>query len=233
MPISVVCPGCQARFAVSEKFAGKKGPCPKCKTVILIPEPLQDEIKVHVPEQFASGGLDSKGRPVSKPIARQETRLNPTLIAVIVGSSVLALALAFLVRLLPESNRTIAIIAGLCVVSPPLALAGYTFLRDDELEPYRGRALWIRVALCGLGYAALWGAFWPLPAYGIISGEPWQWLFVAPVFVGVGAGLAFACLDLDFGSAAMHYCFYVAVTLALRFAVGLPPLWAIGGSTSL
>ena len=37
MPISVVCPGCKARFNVSDKFAGKKGPCPKCKTVLTVP----------------------------------------------------------------------------------------------------------------------------------------------------------------------------------------------------
>ena len=60
MPISVVCPSCKARFNVSEKFAGQKGPCPKCKQPIVIPA-VQEEVKVHVPEQFQSGGKDSKG----------------------------------------------------------------------------------------------------------------------------------------------------------------------------
>ncbi len=81
-----------------------------------------------------------------------------------------------------------------------------------------------------MGYAALWGAYMPLPMYGIISGDPWPWLYVVPVFVAVGAGISFACLDLDFGSAAMHYCFYLVVTIALRFAVGWPPLWGVGES---
>ena len=114
----------------------------------------------------------------------------------------------------------------------PLAFAGYTFLRDDELEPYRGRALIIRAGLCGLAYAALWGAYMPLPMYGVITGEAWQWVFVAPVFIAVGAAVACACLDLEFGSAAMHYCFYVVVTLLLRAALGLPPLWAVATATS-
>ena len=39
---------------------------------------------------------------------------------------------------------------GALVLAPPLVLAGYTFLRDDELEPYRGRELGLRVAACGL-----------------------------------------------------------------------------------
>jgi hypothetical protein len=142
-----------------------------------------------------------------------------------VGSAIIAtLVIAFVLR--GVENKVPVIAAGLLLLSPPLAAAGYTFLRDDELEPYRARALALRATLCGLGYAALWGAYWPLASAGIISGEPWQWLFVAPAFIGVGAGLSFASLDLDFGSAAMHYCFYVAVTLLLRFAIGLPPLWA-------
>jgi hypothetical protein len=110
-------------------------------------------------------------------------------------------------------------------------LAGYTFLRDDELEPYRGRALFVRATLCGLAYAALWGAYAPLPAYGIITGEAWQWVFIAPVFVSMGAGVAFATLDLEFGNAAMHYLFFVLVTMLLRFALGLPALWAATGAS--
>ncbi len=37
MPINVICPGCHARFKVGDQFAGKTGPCPKCKTQIPIP----------------------------------------------------------------------------------------------------------------------------------------------------------------------------------------------------
>lgn len=230
MLISVVCPSCKARFTVSEKFAGKKGPCPKCKAVITVPDKPAEDIKIHAPEDFASGGRDSTGRPVLKPVARTDTRLSATAVAAIGAVVIVTLAVAFLMR--GVSNKVSMIAVGLLIVSPPLAAAGYTFLRDDELEPYRARALAIRAVLCGLGYAALWSAYWPLATYGIISGEAWQWLFIAPVFVVVGAGLAFACLDLDFGSAAMHYCFYVVVTLVLRFAIGLPPLWAAATGTS-
>jgi hypothetical protein len=231
MPISVVCPGCQARFSVSEKFAGKQGPCPKCKKVITVPDAPAVEVTVHEPEAFASGGRDAKGRPVLKPIARVDTKLSPTVIVALVGSIVLVLALAFLLRLAPEESKLPIAAVGLALLSPVLAAAGYTFLRDDELEPYRSRALYLRATLCGLGYAALWGVFWPLTSNGIITGEPWQWLFVAPAFIAVGAGISFATLDLDFGSAAMHYCFYLVVSLILRFAIGLPPLWALAGQS--
>jgi hypothetical protein len=153
----------------------------------------------------------------------------------IAGATVLALALAFLLRgtvRTSEQARLIVIIAGLAIVSAPLAVAAYTFLRDDELEPYRGRALLVRAALCGLAYALLWAAYAMLAANGILTGEAWQWLFVAPVFISLGAAAAWATLDLDFGSAAMHYAFYVLVTMLLGFALGLPPLWAAGSATA-
>ncbi len=228
MPISVVCPGCKARFSVSEKFAGKKGPCPKCKNVITVPLAPTEEVKIHVPEQFASGGKDSKGRPVLKPILREQTRLKPAVMAAIGAAVVVVFVIAILLR--GVSPKLPIIVAGLLIVSPPLAFAGYTFLRDDELEPYRGRALLIRCGLCALAYAGLWGVFALIPD-GVITGEAWQWVFVAPLFISAGAGVAFACLDLDFGSAAMHYCFYLLVTLLLRAALGLPHLWVVTGGS--
>ena len=228
MPISVVCPGCKVRFSVSEKFAGKKGPCPKCKVVITIPAAPVEEVKVHVPEQFASGGKDSKGRAVSKPILRKEMKVKPLAAGGIAVAVIVAFAVAFACR--GMANKLAIIVGGLLLISPPLAAAGYTFLREDELEPYRGRSLWIRATVCGLAYMALWGLFTPLPAYGILTGEAWQWVFVAPVFVSIGAAVAWGTLDLDFGSAAMHYAFYVLVTILLRAALGLPHLWNLARS---
>ena len=90
-------------------------------------------------------------------------------------------------------------------------------------------ALPLLPALCGWAYALLWAVYWPFTAYGIISGEIWQWVFVIPVFVAAGSGISFATLDLDFGNAAMHYCFFLLVTILLRFAIGMPQLWELQG----
>src|SRR5690242_13692422 len=57
--IAVVCPSCHARFQVSEKFAGKEGPCPKCKQKITVPA-LGEEVKIHGPEEY-EGAKDAKG----------------------------------------------------------------------------------------------------------------------------------------------------------------------------
>ena len=230
MPISVVCPGCKARFNVSDKFAGQKGACPKCKAMITVPVPSKDDVKIHVPDQFASAGKDTKGRSVSKPIERKETKIKPAVAVAIAGAVILTFVIALLLRGL--ETKLPVIVAGLAIISGPLVFAAYTFLRDDELEPYRGRELLVRVVLCGLAYAVLWAAYWPLPAYGLLTGEAWQWVFIAPVFISIGAAAAWATLDLDFGSAAMHYCFFLLVCLALRFALGMPPLWATPGATT-
>ena len=225
MPISVVCPGCKARFAVSEKFAGKKGPCPKCKAVILVPDVPAEDVKIHVPEQFASGGKDSKGRPVSKPIARKETKFKPAAAAAIGGVRLGDVDRgAFAARRDRQAavhhrrpGRLVAAVGGGRLYVLARRRAGAV----SRAEPHA-----VRAALCAAAYAALWGAYYPLPGLGIVSGEMWQWLFVAPAFVTVGAAVAWACFDLDFGSAAMHYCFYIVVTLLLCAALGLPPLWA-------
>ena len=47
MPIQVTCPKCFTRFSVSEKFAGKKGPCPKCKSEITVPD-VGEEVVVPI-----------------------------------------------------------------------------------------------------------------------------------------------------------------------------------------
>ena len=45
------------------------------------------------------------------------------------------------------------------ILGPPLAWAGYTFLRDDELEGYTGVNLASARSPCGLVYALLWGVY--------------------------------------------------------------------------
>jgi hypothetical protein len=227
MPINVVCPGCHTRFTASDKFAGKQGPCPKCKFLITIPA-ADSDIKIHAPVD--DNPKDAKGRSVLKPIAREEPQATPLSITLVVAAIVVSLvvAVALGIAFRPNGPPPAIAAAGLLLISGPLAAAGYTFLRDAELEPYRGRSLWLRAGLCGLIYAALWGGLALVLGYlppGAANGH-WTWLYLAPPFVLLGGISALAALDLDFGSGVMHYLFYVACTLLLRFAAGMPALWA-------
>ena len=84
MSILVVCPGCRKSFKVSDRFAGKSGPCPSCKATIQVPT-KSEEVKVHAPTAFADGGRSTTGQLLTKPIARKETRLGPVM-AVAIGA---------------------------------------------------------------------------------------------------------------------------------------------------
>jgi hypothetical protein len=220
MPIDVTCPGCHTRFRVSEKFAGKEGPCPKCKMKIKVPDKAE-EVVVHAPEQF--GPKDKSGRAVLKPIGRTDTTMSP-LLAVGIGAAILvALVVALMLRTYDGQVPLPILIIGALVLAPPLVIGGYAFLRDDELEPYRGLTLFVRVGICSIVYAALWAVFaWvPSLAFHLDQLEVFHLLFLIPPIVVLGAVASLASLDLDFGSALVHYGLYVLVSVILCFIMGI------------
>jgi hypothetical protein len=221
MAITVLCPGCKKRFSVHDKFAGKKGPCPKCKTIIQVPEKTE-QVVVHTPDEF--GPKNATGRATLKPIARIDTAFSPLLTAGIVVAALGTLVAAWLLRTPDGKVSGFLLALGAIGLGPPLAWGGYAFLRDDELEPFRGREAWLRVGICGLVYAAVWGleAFVSASAFG---GKPFGVEYMAlviPAMVALGAFGAWASLELDFGIGALHYGLYLAVTVVLRLIMSLP-----------
>lgn len=222
MPIDITCPGCRTRFKVSDKFAGQKGPCPKCKTVIQIPA-KGDEVIVHAPEEF--GPKNAAGVGVLKPISRKETKVSPLLLVSILSGTFMVMIVALLLRgLKPIPPWLLGI--GALAVAPPLVWGGYSFLRDDELEPHRGKWLILRVVICSVLYALLWGAYVWLPAwaFSLDQLELFHLLFVVPPIMAGGAVASLATLDLDFGTGLIHYAFYLLVTVVLCFIMGIPLL---------
>ncbi len=241
MPIPVVCPKCRKSFRVSEKFAGKSGPCPNCKATIQVPAATA-EVKVHTPEQFASGGKTVTGQLATKPIARKQVKIQPVKVAVIGAVALGIVVLTWVGRLchlfetVTVTGETteirwtgyVGVTVGLLLVSPVLVMAAYSFLRDDELEPYRGRVLYLRAGLCALGYTVLWAAFSYTASRMVSAPEDiWNWLFIAPPFLIVGALIAFGSLDLDFGDGFFHYFFYVVVTMLLQWIAGMGWVWEV------
>ncbi len=228
MAISVVCPGCKKRFSVSDKFAGQKGPCPSCKSVIQIPA-KGEEVVIHAPE--AAGPKDSKGTAVVKPILRAETRFNPSIAGAIVVTIVVLFVTAWVIgsSYKPASKnaphpvsiywKALAALA----LGPPLAFSAYSFLRNDEFEPYRGRELWIRVTACGAVYAILWGVFGFLPQWlGMKNGfEVFHLMYVVPPLVAAGAFAAYVSFELEMMMCVLHFGLYLIVTVLLRVTAGM------------
>lgn len=232
MPIQITCQKCHKRFSVSEKFAGKTGPCPNCKTTIKIPE-KNEEVVIHTPDNY--GPTDSSGRAVLKPIEREEVEAKPVavvgIVAAVIVSIVVAIALRFQFPQQPQQDGVAIqptlwwiLAAGTALLAPPIVLAGYWFLRNDELEPHRGGELAIRVSVCALIYAALWGAYAFMKAKMFPNSPPemFHFAFIGPVFLGIGGFTGLAALELDFGNGAIHYAFYLLVTVLFCFIVGVP-----------
>lgn len=229
MPINVICPGCHTRFTVGEQHAGKTGACPKCKGPIQIPK-LEDEVVIHAPEA-EPGAKNAAGRNVLKPLKRKETKFRLNTALVVGGAVVLTAAIAFLLGNSKEqfgAYWTWVLAAGAVLLGPPLAYAGYFFLRDDELEPYRGVELLVRCLACGLVYAGLWGLYWYLgyqifgsEAYSVEGLELYQMGVLLGVMLGIGTGTAVVCFDLDPITAFFHFTLYLAATVLLRMIMGL------------
>jgi predicted Zn finger-like uncharacterized protein len=231
MPIAVVCPGCKAQFRVSDKFAGKQGPCPKCKAVINVPAAAANEVVIHAPDEgHATAGKDAKGRLISKPIPRSAFRPTRARMAAVAGAVVGIIAAALILRLLDGpvggAAMTALRMAGLVAVSLPIVIAGYSFLRDvEDPDPYRGRTLWLRAGICALAYVLLWGAFALVPNDLLAGADYWIWFIVPAPFLVLGTLAALGTLDLDGTNAFFHYAFFLVVTLGLRFLCGMPPVW--------
>lgn len=223
MSIIVVCPGCRKSFNVSDRFAGQSGACPKCKHPIKVPK-KEEEVKVHSPEEFADGGRSTTGQLLTKPIAKKRVQFQPVVAVAIGGGTLVVLLLTWAAGSLIAGNIVVRAV-GLLLVSVPLVIGAYWFLRNDDLEPYHGTALYVRAGICAAAYVILWFVYGHVSGTGMMQGEIWQWLFVAPPILITGALAALGCFDLDFGDGLLHYAFYVVVTILLRAVAGMGWIW--------
>ncbi|MCI0491690.1 MAG: zinc-ribbon domain-containing protein [Planctomycetes bacterium] len=233
MAIRITCPGCHTRFSVADKFAGQTGPCPKCKTKISIPKP-EDEVVIHTPEHSEAGAVGTGGRHALKTYRRQDTRFLPLVFTSVVGFVLVALLIALVLRSVEgQPNKIVTVLAAI-VLGPPLAWAGYTFLRDPELEGYRGTNLILRSLACGLAYALLWGVWMFVGGYvggpdAFTKGmEIYQLVILGVLVLGIGTFAAYVSFDLDPGSGFFHAALYFGVSILLRLAAGLIALPGLG-----
>ncbi len=227
MPIQVSCPGCLTRFTVADQHAGKEGPCPKCKKKITIPN-LEDQVVIHAPTP--EGPTDAKGKSVLKTVKKKDATFDPLITTGVVVVVLSTLVAALLLRGQPLANSWPILAGGSILLGPLVAWAGYSFLRDQELQPYIGFPLWGRATACGLLYALAWFVYFMIA--GQLAGEGWQeagleiWQvgFAGAVAIGIGTFVGFVSLDLEPIMAGLLCGFYFIVTVLLRFMMALPPL---------
>ncbi len=232
MAIQVTCAKCFARFTVSDKFAGQTGPCPKCKTVITIPA-LNEQVVVH---ESAKGPKDASGRPVSRPIFRQETPITAIHWTMVGCGAVILLVVAVVGRLMysTETFPWAGLGLGALLCGAPTAFIGYWLLRDPEAGGFGGQELWLRVAVCAAGFALLWG-FSPLMAFAFNEPVAQPSMLSQSVALALimlaGGGISLLTFDLDYLMGLVHAVTYVAFCLIMRLIAGLPAIAGLGGAS--
>jgi hypothetical protein len=237
MPIPVVCPGCKSRFTVSDQFAGRMGPCPKCKQQIKVPTPAAKAVVIHEPEAPVTSSTGT-GKAPTAPIKRRDKAVSLRAFAAAAVGAIVFMAIAAMLPVVyppqpagdsgqaASSIPSWLMLAGAFAAAVPAVLLGYAAVRNRELEPHQGRPLAFRVLACALVYAALWALRGAIPMVNPDwqLTEMYEWFMLGPLFVAAGGLAALATLDLEPGSAAVHFSFYVLFTALLRWLAGLPPL---------
>ncbi len=154
MAIDVICPGCHKRFQVSDQFAGKKGPCPACKTMIEIPK-LEDVVVIHERERTASGvpaKLDS--------IRRKSTTAGKAELVLATGTLIGGLVLTMVGRIQlaevdPNPAFLIKLLAG-GLLGISSSVLGHIVLRgQDDGSVYDRKTILVSSAV-GLAYTVAW-----------------------------------------------------------------------------
>ncbi|WP_231742551.1 hypothetical protein [Stieleria varia] len=207
MPIQVTCRNCLKRFQVSDKFAGKTGPCPSCKKPIQIPD-KNEEVVIHAPPDDSP--KDKSGQSVLKPIMRKETDVTRRGLIITVAAVLLTFIVAAAFRFSAEGSAPFwAQLLGLFLLAPPLVWAGYTFLYDQEREPYVGPELRNRVLICSGLLVLTWIVYAFVPAYllDLEHANEMSYTFFGITLCGMIAlgGLASAgCFELDYFIGVIH-----------------------------
>ena len=225
MPIQVTCPKCLKRFQVSDKFAGKSGPCPNCKSTLKIPE-ASEQVVIHTPDDGAP--KDRSGQSVLKPIRRKETDVTRNGVLITAGCilAVFGVALGFRLTGGEAGTPLWAQIFGLIALAPPLVWAGYKFVHDSELEPYVGPELRNRVLICSAIFVALWLIYAFVPTYVFDLDRPSEMSYMTAgiffcIMLGLGGLASTATFELEYLSGLTHAGLYILTILLLALVSGV------------
>lgn len=220
MAIRVLCGSCKSTFTVSDQFAGRTGPCPKCKAPIKVPDAPVKGVVIHEPEAPSTTST-ATGRAPLAPLKRIDRPVSPLAWTFLAMGLVAAAAAAAVARFQWEGSPPgWFLLAGAWAIAIPCSWLGYVAIRDRELAPHSGRSLAIRSLVCAAVYVALWAARGFLPP----QIDMWEWLYYGPVFVGIGAFAAFACFDFEPGAAIAHFSLFLLLSAGLRWLAGVSHL---------
>ena len=222
MSLHVICPGCLKRFQVSLRFAGMRGPCPNCGTVIDIPK---ETVKIHGADNVESG--KTKKRRISlHAIPRLDMEFDSVLAKRCVLGVLGVLLLAFVLGCIPMYDilRSLIGTLGLFLIAFPLALFGYHAVRDrEQMFAFVGEELYRRTGLTATGYVIFWLFF----EYFLMATRAdvfVSWFYFA-AFAGLATLLAVPILALRAQDALLHCCLFGFSVILCRFLIGFGWFW--------
>ena len=226
MSLHVICPGCLKGFQVGVRFAGMKGPCPKCGTIIEIPK---ESVKIQGAEETQPG--KGKQRSRTRVIPRVDMEFNPVWVRCCALGVLGVLLLTFLVGCIPMYDILRALLGtlGLCLIAFPLTLFGYHTLRDrEQMFAFTGEELFRRAGMVAAGYVMLW----VIMEYFLAATRAdvfVSWLYFA-AFAGLATMLVVPVLALRAQNAFLHYCLFGFSVILCRFLLGLGWFWTTSES---
>ena len=222
MPLHVICPGCLKRFQVNARFAGMKGPCPSCGTIIDIPK---EGIKIQNADD-TEPGKGTKRKASVQLLPRSERKFDPVVAGWYALGVLGVLLLAFVLGCIPmhDSLRTLIGTLGLCLIAFPLALLGYQAVRDQEqIFTFTHEELYRRAGVAAAGYVILWIVF----EYFLAATRAdifVSWFYFAG-FAGLATLLAIPIFVMKVRDAFLHYCIFGFSIILCRFLIGLGWFW--------
>ncbi len=214
MAIRVICPGCMTSFEVDDRFAGKRGPCPKCGHIIEIPK---EQVIIHAPDDITDGGKTRKltGHD-ARPIKQQLITLSLTQVILGFVGVLVACGLSYLVGLAHSALiSTIVGVIGAFLIAFPIADFGYMLVRDDnDLELLLGNERHKRAFFASLVFAGSWlifeGLLYFLGGTGFIA-----CIYLIPIAI-VGSFGALIFFDCNFGKALTVYLVFAFAAIVCR-----------------
>ena len=212
MAIHVICPGCMARFEVSDRFAGKKGPCPKCGHLIEIPK---ENVVVHAPDELMIDGKKVKNPDFIRPIERKSFSFTgrAVLVNLVTAAVVLTVATVFHFIHFAPLAMAVGVILSLAVAFP-LVKYGYMVFRDqDDLEIFLGGQLNQKSAVGAAGFVGFWILFEILLWF--MNPGAWSFFYIIPVVI-LASFIPLVLFDLDFSNALAIVVVFALLVILLR-----------------
>jgi hypothetical protein len=216
------------RFKVSDKYAGMKGPCPSCKTIINIPK---SSVKIHGADEVDKDkktGEKNTGRQTVKPISRTDFGFDIKEVKKYALITLGFFLFTFIIGLVIPRGLVLNIIGilGLCIIVFPISLFGYQLLHDrEELFMLAGTDLYKTTGICAAVYTIIWITF-ELFTWYMRADYIFIWVYFA-AFAIFASLLAHAILDITFGNSVLHFLIFFFVILILRGISNIGWLWNV------